>query len=249
MSSELRAKAREKLTGKWGKAACMILVYLLIFFLIGFIQGLLSDEGLLNLIVSIAVYVIEIPISFGLMIALFKLFNNEEVLTLSFLDYGFSNFSKAWNVTLRIILKMIIPLIFVVAAYILFIVSYSLFARAAFLSIFSNSSSSLALPTFLMFAGLVLILVGSIWGTMKFYYYQLAYLLLIDNPDMMPADAVLKSKELMTNNRGKLFCLQLSFIGWAILGAFTFGIGYLWLIPYIQFSTICFYNKLIGKEG
>ena len=249
MSSELRAKAREKLTGKWGKAACMVLVYLLIFFLIGFIQGLLSDEGLLNLIVSIAVYVIEIPISFGLMIALFKLFNNEEVLTLSFLDYGFSNFSKAWNVTLRIILKMIIPLIFVVAAYILFIVSYSLFARAAFLSIFSNSSSSLALPTFLMFAGLVLILVGSIWGTMKFYYYQLAYLLLIDNPDMMPADAVLKSKELMTNNRGKLFCLQLSFIGWAILGAFTFGIGYLWLIPYIQFSTICFYNKLIGKEG
>lgn len=249
MSSELRAKAREKLTGKWGKAACMILVYLLIFFLIGFIQGLLSDEGLLNLIVSIAVYVIEIPISFGLMIALFKLFNNEEVLTLSFLDYGFSNFSKAWSVTFRIILKMIIPLIFVVAAYILFIVAYSLFARAAFLSIFSNSSSSLALPTFLMFAGLVLILVGSIWGTMKFYYYQLAYLLLIDNPDMMPADAVLKSKELMTNNRGKLFCLQLSFIGWAILGAFTFGIGYLWLIPYIQFSTICFYNKLIGKEG
>ena len=249
MSSELRAKAREKLTGKWGKAACMVLVYLLIFFLIGFIQGLLSDEGLLNLIVSIAVYVIEIPISFGLMIALFKLFNNEEVLTLSFLDYGFSNFSKAWSVTFRIILKMIIPLIFVVAAYILFIVAYSLFARAAFLSIFSNSSSSLALPTFLMFAGLVLILVGSIWGTMKFYYYQLAYLLLIDNPDMMPADAVLKSKELMTNNRGKLFCLQLSFIGWAILGAFTFGIGYLWLIPYIQFSTICFYNKLIGKEG
>lgn len=249
MSSELRAKAREKLTGKWGKAACMVLVYLLIFFLIGFIQGLLSDEGLLNLIVSIAVYVIEIPISFGLMIALFKLFNNEEVLTLSFLDYGFSNFSKAWSVTFRIILKMIIPLIFVVAAYILFIVAYSLFARAAFLSIFSNSSSSLALPTFLMFAGLVLILVGSIWGTMKFYYYQLAYLLLIDNPDMMPADAVLKSKELMTNNRRKLFCLQLSFIGWAILGAFTFGIGYLWLIPYIQFSTICFYNKLIGKEG
>lgn len=249
MSSELRAKAREKLTGKWGKAACMVLVYLLIFFLIGFIQGLLSDEGLLNLIISIAVYVIEIPISFGLMIALFKLFNNEEVLTLSFLDYGFSNFSKSWNITFRIILKMIIPLIFVVAAYILFIVSYSLFARAAFLSIFSNSSSNLALPTFLMFAGLVLILVGSIWGTMKFYYYQLAYLLLIDNPDMMPADAVLKSKELMTNNRGKLFCLQLSFIGWAILGAFTFGIGYLWLIPYIQFSTICFYNKLIGKEG
>ena len=28
MSSELRAKAREKLTGKWGKAACISLAYL-----------------------------------------------------------------------------------------------------------------------------------------------------------------------------------------------------------------------------
>ena len=38
MSSELRAKAREKLTGKWGKAACISLAYLVIAFLIGFIQ-------------------------------------------------------------------------------------------------------------------------------------------------------------------------------------------------------------------
>ena len=248
MSSELRAKAREKLTGKWGKAACMVLVYLLVFFLIGFIQGLLSDSGFLNLIITIAVYVIEIPISFGLMMALFKLFRNEEVLTLSFLDYGFSNFSKAWNVTLKIVLKMVVPLIFIVAAYILFGVAFSLYARAVFLSIYSSGSSGLGLATFLMFAGLVLLIVGAIWGTMKFYYYQLAYLLSIDNPDMTPADAVFKSKELMTNNRGKLFCLQLSFIGWSILSVFTFGIGFLWLIPYIQFATICFYNRLAGKE-
>lgn len=161
MSSELRAKAR-KINWKMGKS-CLVLVYLLVFFLIGFIQGLLSDSGFLNLIITIAVYVIEIPISFGLMMALFKLFRNEEVLTLSFLDYGFSNFSKAWNVTLKIVLKMVVPLIFIVAAYILFGVAFSLYARAVFLSIYSSGSSGLGLATFLMFAGLVLLIVGAIW--------------------------------------------------------------------------------------
>ena len=45
MSSELRAKAREKLTGKWGKAACISLAYLVIAFLIGFIQGHVEENS------------------------------------------------------------------------------------------------------------------------------------------------------------------------------------------------------------
>ena len=54
----------------------------------------------------------------------------------------------------------------------------------------------------------------------------------------------------MTNNRAKLFGLQLSFIGWALLGIFTFFIGYLWLIPYITFATIVFYDYLAhGIDG
>lgn len=248
MYSELRAKAREKLAGKWGKAAFISFIYFLIFFLISFVQGSVEDNTFFKFLISILLYVIEIPLSFGLIMALFKLFKNEDVSALSIFDYGFTNFSKSWSISLRIILKMILPLILIVASYILFGVSFYLYIRSSFLSIYSNSTSSVGLATFLMFAGLVLIIIGSIWGTMKFYYYQLAYLISIDNPDMLPADAVLKSKELMTNNRGKLFCLQLSFIGWAILGVFTLGIGYFWLIPYIQFANICFYEKLVNNE-
>lgn len=69
-------------------------------------------------------------------------------------------------------------------------------------------------------------------------------LVAIDNPDMSSKDAVLKSQELMTGNRGKLFCLQLSFIGWSILASFTLGIGLLWLLPYMQFAIIAFYKHL-----
>lgn len=52
----------------------------------------------------------------------------------------------------------------------------------------------------------------------------------------------------MQGKRSKLFFLQLSFIGWAILAVFTFGIGYLWLLPYMQFATIAFYDFVAGND-
>ena len=86
-----------------------------------------------------------------------------------------------------------------------------------------------------------------IWSITKSYYYQLAYLIAADNPEMSSKEAVLKSEELMNNKRGKLFCLQFSFVGWAILASFTLGIAYLWLLPYIQFALIAFYKYATGN--
>lgn len=42
----------------------------------------------------------------------------------------------------------------------------------------------------------------------------------------------------------KLFLLDLSFIGWAILCIFTFGIGLLFLKPYMQVAHAAFYEDL-----
>jgi len=38
--------------------------------------------------------------------------------------------------------------------------------------------------------------------------------------------------------------LDLSFIGWAILCLFTFGIGFLFLQPYVQSAHAAFYEDL-----
>ena len=53
----------------------------------------------------------------------------------------------------------------------------------------------------------------------------------------------------MKGNKGNCFVLTLSFIGWAILAALTFGIGMLWLMPYIQVSMVCFYEHIINKNS
>ena len=244
MSSELRAKAREKLTGKWGKAACISLAYLVISFLIGFIQGGVEENSFLNLIVSIIVFIIEVPLSFGLVYSFYKLFKDEETFSFDFCSLGFSNFGRAWGVTWQTILKMIVPVILMIISYVLLAFSISLYVTASFYYIYSSSTSGLGMAGFLFIVGIILLIVSIIWGLTKYYYYALSYLVAMDNSEMTSKEAVEESKKLMTNNRGKLFGLQLSFIGWAILAVLTLGIGYIWLIPYMQFATICFYDKV-----
>jgi hypothetical protein len=51
----------------------------------------------------------------------------------------------------------------------------------------------------------------------------------------------------MYGNKWKLFCLELSFIGWFILGLLTAGIGMLWVMPYITTATAGFYEVANGN--
>lgn len=233
ISSDFRTEARRKLAGKWGKTALIILAYFAVFFVINFVEGLFS---IINA-------VIEIPLGFGLIITLFKVYNDEEVKSFDFLELGFSNFKKSWGITLQTVFKMIVPIILVVVSYIILIVGT---AGAVTSTMFSSSSASAGF-TLLTVVGFILLIASMIWAITKSFYYQLAYLVAVENPDMSAKDAVLKSEELMQGNRAKLFYLQLSFIGWAILSAFTFGIGILWLAPYMQFAVITFYKYVSGN--
>ena len=75
--------------------------------------------------------------------------------------------------------------------------------------------------------------------------YSQSYFVKLDNPDMEAMEVIKKSKELMNGHKMDYFVLQLSFLGWAILGILTLGILYLWLIPYISLTEANFYNELV----
>ena len=78
--------------------------------------------------------------------------------------------------------------------------------------------------------------------------YSQVYFVKLDNPDMEVMDVLKKSKELMNGHKMDYFVLQLSFIGWVILGALTLGILYLWVIPYMSVTEANFYNELVKKD-
>ena len=77
--------------------------------------------------------------------------------------------------------------------------------------------------------------------------YSLVFYLKLDNPDLEYMELIKKSKELMNGHKWEFFVLNLSFIGWALLVPFTFGILAFWLVPYIAVTECNFYNKLINK--
>lgn len=244
ISSDFRAEARRKLAGKWGKGACIMLAFLLVTFVINFIIGLLPDSyEWLGQIIDI---VINVPLSFGILYAFLKLYKDENVGAFDFFKLGFNNFGKSWSITFNIFLKMIFPAIVIIISYILIAVGISLYSTSLFVT---YSTSAVNGYVFIAIIGFILLIVSSIWATTKYYFYQLTFLISIENEDMSAEEAVTESQKAMTGKRASLFWLQLSFIGWAILGAISFGIGFLWIIPYVHCATIAFYKYAIGDSS
>lgn len=52
---------------------------------------------------------------------------------------------------------------------------------------------------------------------------------------------------MMNGHRMELFLLDLSFIGWYIVGALCLGLGTLWVIPYHQAARTQFYVALCSE--
>lgn len=81
-------------------------------------------------------------------------------------------------------------------------------------------------------------------GIVATYSYAMTSYILAEHPELTASEAIERSKEMMSGNRFRLFCLQFSFIGWTILCAMTLGIGNLWLTPYKQAATAAFYREI-----
>lgn len=84
-------------------------------------------------------------------------------------------------------------------------------------------------------------------GIIAAFRYSMSFYILADNPDMGIIEALNESKKMMRGNKWKFFCLNISFIGWGILCLLTFGIGFLWLGPYMEVSIIAFYDIVNGS--
>ena len=112
---------------------------------------------------------------------------------------------------------------------------FSYFGRALLLRFL------MALKTFLW--SLLLIVPGIVAA----YRYAMAPYLLAEHPEMTASAAIEQSKIMMSGNKGRLFCLQFSFIGWYLLAALTGGVGSFFLAPYTKAAETAFYLDLTGR--
>ncbi len=97
---------------------------------------------------------------------------------------------------------------------------------------------------FFVFLWSLLLLVPGIIASFR---YSMAVYLMAENTDLGIREAVNLSKQMMQGNKGRLFCLYISFIGWALLSVVTFGIGLFFLAPYMNAATAAFYLNLQNR--
>ena len=81
-------------------------------------------------------------------------------------------------------------------------------------------------------------------GIVKAFSYSMTPFILEEHPELGANEAIDHSRAMMKGHKFDLFWLLLSFIGWGFLCLFTFGIGYLWLTPYMETSVAAFYEDV-----
>lgn len=82
------------------------------------------------------------------------------------------------------------------------------------------------------------------------YRYAMSFLILAEYPEISIIDALRNSASLMRGNKWRLFCLQISFIGWVLLaGCCTCGIGVMFLTPYMSAANAAFYDDIANRAA
>lgn len=82
----------------------------------------------------------------------------------------------------------------------------------------------------------------------RYSYFAVPYIV-AENPDIKPIEAVTLSRRMMDGHKWEACKLELSFIGWDLLGVVTFGFSdTLWAIPY-KISTYCEYYAYLRERA
>ena len=84
-------------------------------------------------------------------------------------------------------------------------------------------------------------------GIIKTIAYSQMYYIIAEYKDVSVTKAMRISIEITKGHKWDLFVMYLSFLGWAILAAFTLGILNFWLIPYMNMTYINAYHALMKE--
>ncbi|MBQ9131227.1 MAG: DUF975 family protein [Clostridia bacterium] len=87
---------------------------------------------------------------------------------------------------------------------------------------------------------------AQIWLQLR---YRFCFMILAEYPELGAVDALRNSAQLMKGNKWRLFCLDISFIGWILLAMITCGVGMMFLTPYINASVAAFYDDVTNRQA
>lgn len=78
--------------------------------------------------------------------------------------------------------------------------------------------------------------------------FSQTYFLLLEDPEKKVFQCMSESYEMMKGRRLRFLLLQISFLGWYLLGYLSFGIGFIWIIPYVTCTGAHFHLDLAERR-
>lgn len=245
-SSEIKGKAREILTGKYTGAVLLVLLSQSISFsasftlnmlttMFGSMAMMLTGQESLGIGFTILTYCLGLGCSiltgvFHLGSALFFLnIACGQRYSISNLFYGFQyQFKKA------LIISAALGLVDALCT-----LPYEVFRRQ-----FIQAYDSSLLPPMViaLVLGMLVYVPVSLALSQSFY-------LLLDFPQSDGMEVLKHSIQVMKGNKTKLFYIQLSFLPLILLCILSFGIGLLWLTPYMNMTYTYFFLDIMNPGG
>lgn len=230
-SAAIKLIARENLSGRYGTPMAALLLMLLCSLLPSMlitntmstatVLGIVTTQ-LLNYMVSLLVAVVGAGYA-KLMLNI----NRGEAFAVKDLFFAFSHH----------------PDRFIVVHLILLVIQF-IFALPFDLPGYMNKDmSDNAFLLLMLFGSLTNLAVNMILGL----FFGLADYLLLDNTDMSAMEAMRESLRLMKGNKGRLLCMDLSFIPLMLLSMLSCYVGFLWLTPYMRAAGAVFYMDVTGE--
>lgn len=244
---ELKKDAKVRLTGSYLKLTFMYLLCEVIISTFAALGSYISI-GTVKFIFALLILAFSIPLSFGFISCFMDQIRGKKVPMTEFINVGLKSMSKTWKIYLRTLLKLIIPIILLLASM------YFLFLTLASTVFGGPLTNYFILSTVLFMASALLLFI------MK-CYYGFTFYLLKDKPEKSAKEIVNMSHDLMKGNILRYIGLTLSFIGWylliyAILFISSYFIprpflviilelSFVVLLPYITTAMIGFYEDVL----
>ncbi len=259
MIGEMKREALYSLKGKWGLGVGSTILYFILSYVVSMAAMLiLLIPGIIIffLVVSLAGSVeaetmsIGAAITFGIFYCIMIILSNASY---GITSYGYTNvflqISKREDAKVDYLFegfrgfKRMMKTMWAMLAILLYTGTWIPMLLTG-LFIFLGEEGNLSF-TIAFFVLLAISIVGMI---VMYFSYALTYYVMIENPEYSVLQAMKESKNLMRGHKLDLFLLWLSFIGWVVLALLTFGIGFLWLSPYMSTTTAHFYRYISKGE-
>ncbi|WP_459502046.1 DUF975 family protein [Bacillus sp. C1] len=258
MISEMKREALQSLKGKWGLGVGSTILYVILSYVISTVATIVVIIPFVILLLSLgnSINVLEEEtVTMGLIITgclFYFLMVIVNLGTYGITAYGYTNvslkLSRRQGATIDALFegfrgfkRMLTTMkaMLLICLYSGMWIPFVLLVIMGFLAEGGRSAgegSAIALFVLLFISFIVIII--------AYFSYAMTYYVMIDHPEYGALQAMKESKEIMKGHKMDLFLLWLSFIGWAILAVIPFGLGLLWLSPYVSTTTAHFYQSI-----